>query len=78
MHGLEDEFLGRWDFGVTRRMPYTLISVLYPHFLSSHVSFTEVRSATVDSLCELASHSASFANTSLDFLVDKAAIAFTM
>ncbi|XP_072034056.1 integrator complex subunit 4-like [Amphiura filiformis] len=32
--------------------------------------FLEVRLAAVDSLCELASHSPSFANTSLDFLVD--------
>ena len=29
-----------------------------------------MRSAAVDSLCELASQSPSFANTSLDFLVD--------
>ena len=33
-------------------------------------SYSEVRSAALDSLCELATQSPSFANISLDFLVD--------
>jgi hypothetical protein len=42
---------------------HSLIVVFFFHF-------TEVRNAAVDSLCELASHSSSFAQLCQDFLVD--------
>lgn len=58
VHGLEDEFMG------TKLRRYKI------HFTITQLLPTEVRSASLDSLCHLALDNPKFARLSLDFLVE--------
>lgn len=65
VHGLEDEFLGK-----THNLLFFCCAYKNDIILHKIIVVPEVRSAAVESLCQLSISNPTFANMALDFLVD--------